>query len=67
MITGFHSRHSSQKSGSLERMYFSGGSFEPIILFQQSKQNSAIHITLLQNNIYALQMQCILSEITAVN
>ena len=38
-----------------------------MILFQQSKQNSAIPITLLQNTIYALQLQCILSEITAVN
>ena len=48
-------------------MYFPGGSFAPIILFQQSKQNSAIDITLFQNNIYALQLQCILSDIAGIN
>lgn len=44
-ITGFHWPHSSHKSGSLERMYFQGGSFVPMILFQQPRQNSAIIIT----------------------
>ena len=66
-ITGFHWPHSSHKSGSLEMMYFLGGSFVPMILFQQSRQNSAIIITPLYDSITALQLQCILSECADVN
>ncbi len=48
-------------------MYFLGGSFVPMILFQQSRQNSAIIITPLYDSITALHLQCILSGCTDVN
>ena len=66
-MTGFHWPHSSHRSGSLEIMYFLGESFVPMILFQQSKQYSAIDITLLYDITSALQMQCILLEPHDVN
>ena len=45
IITGFHRRHSSQKSGFRDSTNFSFGSLVSMILFQQSRQNSAIKHT----------------------